>query len=173
MSASSEKVAEEIKGVRWVYWALVVAIVAFVANTSQGIMAAMGGTHFACIYGWSDVFMPFTIAPLAAFLPLLTILLPKRLRQTSNIAYLYIIGLIVAYTIGNWVDVWMSIPAGNILRIHFSSEQLKSILMTLWFVPPEEKIVPLIAGNATPDWIAWTPAIVASFLYGLVFSYLQ
>lgn len=166
---TSEKV-EEVKGLRWLYWAIVVAVVAFVANTSQGIMAAMGGTHFACIYGWSDVFMPFTIAPLATFLPLLTILLPKRFRlNTSNIAFLYITGLIVAYTIGNWVDVWMSIPAGNILRIHYTSEQLKSILMSLWFVPPEEKIIPLIAGNATPDWSAWMPAIVFSFIYGLVF----
>ena len=169
---TSEKV-EEVKGVHWVYWAIVVAIVALIANTSQGIMAAMGGTHFACIYGWSDVFMPFTIAPLAAFLPLLTYPLSKLIKRFSlsvtSLAFLYVIGLIIAYTIGNWVDVWMSIPAGNILRVHFSSEQLKSILQTLWFMPPERAIVPLIAGNATPDWIAWTPALVASFLYGLVF----
>lgn len=170
MRKMGNEMAKEVKGVHWFYWAILVAAVAFIANMSQGIMAAMGGTHFACIYGWSDVFMPFTITPLASFLPLLAYPLARRFKnELTKLAFLYLTGLVVAYSIGNWVDVWMSIPAGNCLRIYYTSEPLKSLLYSLWFVPPEEAIIPLIAGNATPDWAAWTPAIVFSFLYGFVF----
>jgi len=171
MSASSEKVAEEIKGVRWVYWAILVAVVAIIANLAEGILAMLGG-YFVCVHSLSDVFMPFTIAPLAAFLPMLAFPLTasKRFKiSPATLARVYLIGLIVAYTIGNSTDVWKSVPAGHSLRVYYTSGQLRELLSSLWFVPPESAIAPMIVGHTTPDWSAWAPAMFASFSYYFVF----
>jgi hypothetical protein len=166
-----EEVKREIKGIHWVYWAAVVAVVAIIANLSTGILGIMGG-FFGCIYGLSDVFMPFTIAPLAALLPLLAypFVATKRLKVSlATLARLYLVGLVVAYTIGNWTDVWKSIPVGNSLRVLNTPGQLGELLRSLWFVPPMRVLVPLAAGNVVTDWGAWAPAIIFSFLYGLAF----
>ncbi|MEM3648214.1 MAG: DUF6785 family protein [Thermoproteota archaeon] len=167
---TSEKV-EEVKGVHWVYWAIVVAIVALIANLAEGVLAILGG-YFVCVHALSDVFMPFTIAPLAALLPILAspLLASKRFKANlATLSRLYLVGLIVAYTIGNSTDVWKSVPVGHSLRVYYTSGQLRELLFSLWFVPPEKAIVPMIAGGAAPDWSAWAPAIFASFSYYFAF----
>jgi hypothetical protein len=84
----------------------------------------------------SDVFMPFTIAPLAALVPILVFpfVLSKRFKMNiATLSRLYLVGLIVAYTVGNSTDVWKAVPVGGALRIHNTPGQLGDILRSLWF----------------------------------------
>jgi len=168
----SAEIKEEVKGMGWLPWICLTAVLSVVFNIVHG-MAGVGG--WGCIYGLGTISLPFSLPVLMLVLPMLAypITLTKRFKEpTVNLARLSIIGLMVSMTMSHYggTAAWNSVPAGYINRIYdYSSMEVESLLSRMWFVPPRDVVRAMRIGGIMPDWGAWSGAMF--FVFAFQFSF--
>ncbi|MBS7618541.1 hypothetical protein KEJ25_08110 [Candidatus Bathyarchaeota archaeon] len=137
----SKEVFEE--KVNWPILIVLAIIVNIVANLAQGVLGIQGG-YFGCIYSMGIASIPFTMPTLALILPMLAFLTKftgKKLTPTT-LAALYVMGLVSSLSIGNFNDAYYSWPVGSSSRVWRAIPEVRNVMSTLWWVPPEAAVAP-------------------------------
>lgn len=110
---SKEVVEEEIN---WPLWIVVAIIVNVLANIAQGVLGMQGG-YFGCIYSVGTIFIPFSLPVLALMLPMFAYMakfVGKSKLSINTLATLYVIGLISSLSIDNFNGTYYSWPVGSV-----------------------------------------------------------
>ncbi|RLI26842.1 hypothetical protein DRO58_05255 [Candidatus Bathyarchaeota archaeon] len=163
---AEERVEEKIN---WPLWILLAVIVNVLANLAQGVLGVQG-QFFGCIYSMGIVSIPFTLPTLALMLPMLAFPLRflKGRLSTTSLAALYILGLVSSMSIGNFNDAYYSWPVGSSSRVWRAIPEVRDAMSKLWWVPPESALLPTWTTGGPVDWGAWLPAMLYVFLFHFI-----
>jgi len=162
----SERVIEKVN---WPLWILVAIVVNVLANIAQAVLNVQGGA-FGCLYTMGISSIPFTMPTLALILPLLAYLIKfvgKTKLSTSSLIYLYILGLVSSPAIATTANAARS-PVGFASKVWRSELAIQEAMRTLWWVPPESAVAPTWGAGGPVDWITWLPAMLYIFLFHLI-----
>jgi hypothetical protein len=158
-----------VEKLNWPLLIVLAIIVNVIANLAQGVLGIQGG-YFGCIYSMGIASIPFTMPTLALILPMLAYLTKfagKKLTPTT-LAALYVMGLVSSLSIGNFNDAYYSWPVGSSSRVWRAIPEVRDVMKTLWWVPPEAAVVPTWGRGGPVDWAAWFPAMLYVFLFHFI-----
>ena len=124
----SEKAIEKIN---WPLWILVAIVVNVVANIAQAVLNVQGGA-FGCLYTMGISSIPFTMPTLTLILPLLAYFIKfvgKIKLSTSSLVYLYILGLVSSPAIATTANAARS-PVGFASKVWRSEPAIQEAMRT-------------------------------------------
>ncbi len=163
----SKEVVEE--KINWPLWIALAIVVNVLANVAQVVLNIQGGA-FGCLYTMGISSIPFTVPTLALILPMLAYLVKfvgKVRISTSSLIYLYTIGLVSSPAIATTANAARS-PVGFAGKVWRSEPAIRDVMSKSWWVPPEAAVAPTWGAGGPVDWNAWIPPILYIFLIHLI-----
>jgi hypothetical protein len=64
---------------------------------------------------------------------------------------------------------WNSVPWGYVNRVYYSAQEIKDVLVPMWYIAPYEAVVQMRVGGSMPDWGAWAGPSLFYILYQLAY----
>jgi len=163
----SREVVEE--KVNWPLWVILAIVVNILANVAQVVLNIQGGA-FGCLYTMGISSIPFTVPTLALILPMFAYFIKftgKVRISTSSLVYLYILGLVSSPAIATTANAARS-PVGFASKVWRSEPAIRDVMSKSWWVPPESAVAPTWGAGGPVDWNAWIPPILFIFIFHLI-----
>jgi len=161
LSTSKEVVEEKIP---WIPLILVTVISSIVAPMVFSLMGPSGG-YFQCTYNLAIISRSTVFTTLPYLLIMLTFPFQRILKLSgSTLTYLYTVGIIVCYAVGQNESVLFPAQFSGYLIL---STEVADVLKTWWWIPSQDVVKAMMSGPwpITINWAAWAPAIFFWFLF--------
>jgi len=144
-----------------------------IAGTIAVAMNGAVGQAFMCSFNWGVYSRPVYLATFSIILPMLLFPLRKISKiSTSTLVSLYTTGLVVSYTLGHY-ETFALIPTGFTRTLVSTTEPVRSLMQSWWWVPPYDAVEKMISGGYPTDWSVWMPTVFFWSAYYLVFFFLS
>lgn len=164
--------ATEVKAekMRWIPLAILTFVLSIAGTIAVALNGAVGQA-FMCSFNWGVYSRPVYLAMFSIILPMLLFPLRKRV-STMTLVSLYTTGLVVSYTLGHY-ETFALIPTGFLRTLVSTTEPVRSLMQSWWWVPPYEAVENMISGGYATDWAVWLPTVFLWSAYYLVFFFLS
>jgi hypothetical protein len=156
------------------HWVLIIvlSVVLSVIGTIDMALCNITSLSIMCHFTWG-IYARTTALPIAPVFLLLLMFPLKRFMKisTQTLVSLYIVGLVMSYYGFQDMVTFALHPVAHVMPLLYSSEQLRAIMLSWWWMPPYDVVKQVVPGNMAVDWIAWAPNILFWTLYMYTFFF--
>lgn len=151
---------------------LVLSVVLSVIGTVDMALCNITSLSIMCHFTWG-IYARTTALPIAPVFLLLLVFPLKRFFKisTPTLVSLYIVGLVMSYYGFQDMVTFALHPIAHVMPLLYSSEPLRAIMLSWWWMPPYDVVKMVVPGNVAVDWIAWAPDILFWTLYMYTFFF--
>ncbi len=165
--------AEEVRlGKRHWILILLLSLILSVIGTLDMAVCNVTSLGLMCHFTWG-IFARSTALPIAPVFLLLLMIPIKRIRSVSVpvLVSVYIVGLVMSYYGFQDMVTFALHPVAHVMPQLYSTEEIRSIMLSWWWMPPYEVVQQVVPGNVAVNWAAWGPAILFWTLYMYTFMF--
>lgn len=158
------------RGLEGIPWALVIiiTIIYSIVESFASDLAVVSPIKARYMWGTQGggSLLPFG----AVFLPLIAYCIMRILRHEPTptvLAYIFTMGLMSSYALSyhSFIAPW------NVLFASYRAVD-EINLLDLWWIPPKETCVEIVAGGVGVDWVAWAPSVIYWTVHCIVIYFL-
>jgi len=151
---------------------LVLSVALSVVGTIDMALCNVTSLGLMCHFTWG-IFARSTALPIAPVFLLLLMFPLKRILKVSaqTLVSLYVVGLVMSYYGFQDMVTFALHPVAHVMPLLYSTDEIRSIMLSWWWMPPYDVVKQVVPGNVAVDWVAWAPGIVFWTMYMYTFFF--